>query len=1037
MMRKPKIYLRYLLGMALLFTTVSVVATDKVPQDKGLPYTRSARATALKTIGNRIALFPGSRYAYVDGKKIRLDDQDMMECWSVMKDGKLYVPQAFAGAIASKRVKFRPIPADLQMLEDRWVYTASYRKVRIPTGVPTIQVKGKTYFAVADFARQIGKQVFTNERGLVLIDDENISYTANAVQDDCVVTLFDTPEKYADPDISIRYIPYLKQQGKWTDHARVTKKQLKEIEEGEETEWPLTPQSEYNLDGFNSTLLGSKVPAPGVYPRLLFSPRDIPMLKKHIAANKSAQKGFAEIEVLFKKTWLDENTSDGKIFKLLYNGELDEIRKRQLQPTEGAAVYHMPRLTEDHKPGIYNSHITYVTNCLTTMAFYAMLTDNNELGEKVADALVSYYKLIEPKVEEHLKNSDSEFGINFDGASHATTHWRGMHGVVPHMDLPFSLDFAGKWMDKKQIKFMQNLIAKATYGRRTGAGDGPKRAWRDINHMTWHLTHLLAITAIEGCEGFDPEAYLSGKELVRDFLEFGIDKSGQIFESNGKSGGGIQFQVLSMISEARRSNNLWGHPHWRKLTEGLVYATSPDGKETVSSGTWGGSPFSFQTTQELKAFFPGDKNADFLLSSIEPTYKWKEFDVEKYRSELEKKYNSVRLPGPTYPSLTWAFPYTADWEYVTHRDISLPLDWNSEVHGAFSTANKNSRDAAWLYLLVRDNHYIGSGHHHSDAGMFYFSSHEVNWITETAFPKVYSSRYHNQLLIDGYAQSEECPAKADYLGAKSGDKLSTAAVDLSYAYNWTWCTQVRDWGTAFAQYNAPVYTDKVWELETRPEILKIFRGTSRYKMRIWWATPNQANFIPTLRAPWNPVKYVYRSVGLVKGDDAFGIVCNDACKDDNNHLYQWTAMLGRNVWKANVKNVPANCTVLAHSSAFDGQKAKVDAPAIDPRKSDPLLMVCALGMKESDVVDLPLIQAELALDGPLNGQNKPNTYARLVINQVDKKVNYRVLLIPFRYGETLPAVKYDGRTATVTRNGKTDKVVFGQGNDNRTEIKVL
>ena len=68
-----------------------------------------------------------------------------------------------------------------------------------------------------------------------------------------------------------------------------------------------------------------------------------------------------------------------------------------------------------------------------------------------------------------------------------------------------------------------------------------------------------------------------------------------------------------MISEARRGNNLWGHPHWRKLTTGLVYTTSPDGKETVSSGTWGGSPFSFQTTLELKAFFPNDKNADFLL----------------------------------------------------------------------------------------------------------------------------------------------------------------------------------------------------------------------------------------------------------------------------------------------------------------------------------------------------------------------------------------------------------------------------------------
>lgn len=157
-MRKPKIYLRYLLNIALLFTTVSVTATDKIPQDKGLPYTRSARSTALKTIGNRIALFPGSRYAYVDGKKIRLDDKDMMECWSVMKNGKLYAPQAFAGAIAAKQVKFSTIPADLQILEDRWVYTASYPKVHIPAGVSTIQVKGKTYFAVADFAVRLANK---------------------------------------------------------------------------------------------------------------------------------------------------------------------------------------------------------------------------------------------------------------------------------------------------------------------------------------------------------------------------------------------------------------------------------------------------------------------------------------------------------------------------------------------------------------------------------------------------------------------------------------------------------------------------------------------------------------------------------------------------------------------------------------------------------------------------------------------------------------------------------------------------------------
>ena len=49
---------------------------------------------------------------------------------------------------------------------------------------------------------------------------------------------------------------------------------------------------------------------------------------------------------------------------------------------------------------------------------------------------------------------------------------------------------------------------------------------------------------------------------------------------------------------ARRGDNLWGHPHWRKLLEGQVYCTAPNGKATVSSGTWGGSAFSSQAMKQ-------------------------------------------------------------------------------------------------------------------------------------------------------------------------------------------------------------------------------------------------------------------------------------------------------------------------------------------------------------------------------------------------------------------------------------------------------
>lgn len=1027
--------MKNILNKSLLFLFYILAIIENVEASDVKPYTQGAREVALEMIGNNIALFPDSRYSYVQGKKIRLDDNDKLGCWSVMRNGKLYVPIAFANVIASDKVDFDNIPADLSILEDRWVYVAKVKKIDLSKDIKIIDIKGKKYFAAEDLALYLNKSIYKNNRGLLLIGNNKISYNADKVEDDCVVTLFDTPEKYADPDVATEYIPYLRKQGKWYEHARVTNEQLRDLEYGEEEEWYITPKNEYDLEGFNSNLLGSKVPPPGVYPRILFSPKDIPMLRKHIEKNVSAQKGLLEIEVLLKKTWLDEKTSDGRIFKMLYDGNIDEIKKNMEVPKEGAAVYHVARLTSDHNPGIYNSHVTYVTNCLTTMALYALITNNDDLGRKAANALVTYFKLIEPRIEKHLKTTDSEFGVNFDGGSHSTTHWRGMHGVVPHMDLAFALDFGGKWMNKRQIKFMQNIIAKATYGRRTGAGDGPQKTWRDQNHMTWHLTHLLALTAIEGCEGFDEEAYLSGKELVRDFLEFGIDKNGHIFESNGKSGGGIQFQILSMISEARRGNNLWGHPHWRKLTKGLLYTTSPNGKETVSSGTWGASPFSFQATQEIKAFFPKDRNADFLLSSIEPDFDCEEFDLEAYKAKLEKNINRVRLPGPAYPSLVWAFPYAGDWQHVTHKDEGIPLDWDTDVHGVFSTSSNNTVDASWLCFHVRDNHYIGSGHHHADAGMFYYSALNVNWITESPFPKTYSSRFHNQLLIDGFAQSEQTPAKADYLGAKFGDMFSYASADLSYAYSWTWCTQVRDWGTGFAVYNSPVYTDKVWELETNPKILKHFIGTTHYKMRIWWATSNQSNFIPTLRAPWNPVKYVYRTAGMVKGDTPFAIICDDACKDDNKHLYQWTAMLGKGVWKADVEGINENSLILGYEPHFNALKSGDEPPALKPKKGDPLLMVCAVGMKPSDVVDMKFVDVEIAKDGP-EEKGVAQSYSRIVINQVDDEVRYRVLLIPFYFGDNLPKIDYDGKSLVVNNMGNVSRINFGLNDNGMTQMEL-
>ena len=1018
--------IKKLLAPLALFACISISAqTPKLtppPQDQGLPYTRSARPRALNALKGTTALFVGSRYAYMNGYKVRLDTKDILRAEAIKQNGKVFVPEAFATLINQKEIHPKPIPKGLEILQPRWVYEVDRPAYVIPTSVETMTINGAVHFSIDDLAKALGKQIFMTKRGLLLISNTPITYTDNdPILSDCIVSIFDTPEKLMDPSIATKYVPTLKAQGKWTTRARVKPEDLKALEEGKETEWPVTPKSQYDYSGFNYSLLGSKVPAPGVYPRLLFSPEDLPMLQKHIAENKMAQKSMTEIEVLFKKTWFDPSTSDGKLFDQLAKGDFD----KNVPAGMGTNAYAVVGLTKDFKPGIQTSHTNYITNCLTTMALYCLLTDNDVLGKKVADALCNYYIIADKLVENHLRTSDSEFGISGDDANNAETAWRGMIGMVPHMDLALSLDYAGKYMTPEQRRFVQLLIAKATYGRRTGGGDGPRRGWRDINHVTWHLTHHLTIAAIEGLDGFDPEAYASGCELTSDFLEWGIDNKGQMFESNGKSGGGFEFEMLAMIMQARRGDNLFGHPHLRKMLTAQVYTTSPNRKETLSSGTWGGSSFTLSGTLILKSFYPNDRAADFLLQNGYPDINCSTFDLAAYKSQLERNSHGVRLPGANYPAFVMPFPYATDWKPTTRADLKIP---------------NNTENATWLCFHTRNNHYIGSGHHHADIGMYYFSGLGVNWITESPSPKAYSGRYHNEVIIDGKAESEGPAAGGDYIGANLKPMGAFSSENMTYSYTYQWCTQVSKWGEGFNTIDSSVAKDG-WELETRPDNFKYFVGTTHYKMRYWWPTYNFSNYMPNLRALWNPVEYVYRSAGLIKGSHPYSIIVDDAKKDANNHLYQWTAMTAKGVWKADYKEVPQGAVVLGYDDRLVKQWDKgTNVAPLSPSKGDPLLLVYSIANNNDENKVLMEYVKEDTKQNGINFTNFASTigaYNRLAINRNTVTANFKVLLIPFRYGEELPIYSTVNNKTTITwKDGQKDVLDFNLDATNRTKVVV-
>ena len=1059
-----------ILSIGIFVSTFSLHSADSIPdknevipvppQDQGLPYTRSAQGGALEKIKGTIALFAGSRYAYVDGLRVRLDQANPLHGSEArMEGGDLYVPADFAKVLDLKdpaKVADKP----RYNLGDRWVYTLPLPSAENGTnGDFRKEFDGRVFVNIAQLAKSRGLTISTNERGLVLIGNKEITFAPSEKNLlDCVITLFDTPDRFADPSIAPTIIPTLKRQGVWTNHIKVSAGDLALLN-GPETKWPTAPASSYDTNGFNAALLGSTVPPPGVYPRVLFSPEDLPMLSERVKKNILSQQALIQMEELFRKSWWDPSTSDGQVFRKLSTGDLAGL---EWDIVPGTPLSNIPQQFKGQKPGIQNSHVAYVPECLTSMALYCLLTGDEEHGKAAAAAIANYFKLREPLIDQWNQLSDSEFGSSPYNGGGAVTCWRGMHGVVAQMNLGLALDFAGKWMTDEQKEIMHRVIVKATYGRRPYGQDSTVR-FRDVNWVTWDLPHYLALVAIEGLPGVDPEGMESDRETVRAFCDWGVDENGVVYESNGKTPGSLQFQTLSMIAMARRGENLFAHPHWRKFLEGQVQMTSPSGKVTVNSGTQY-SPFSRQELSmgfinEQRAFFPGNKCADYLLSQslvkVAPDDEYYRtwlpqtngFDAESYRKGVASM-KRLRLPSITYPGFVSGVLYNNDYTLTSREDLGLPLDFSDPVHGVFSSYSDRTTNAAWINMMVRPDHYYGAGHHHADAGMFHFSGEGVDWFTQTAHHQNFDGRYFNLVQVDGHSEAEPGPqggtaynGAAKWLGSTNGESGALAGADLTYAYSWRWMTQPQG-----------VWTEAVqglgWTFEPTERIREIFAGTARNKMRPWWLSYTTSNYIATSRAPFNPMEYVFRTTGMVRGPHPYGFVIDDLRKDGADHLFQWCGMLGGGIWEASIPDAPKGSLVLGYDRTKDASnigmttmapyEAKPHQSPLTPSKGDPLLLVVPITPDSSADSPLPLIKVETA-QGPLDKKGVPQSYDRLVISTRRKEGHFKVLLIPFRMGDPTPSVSFDSKTsrATVAWGNQKDAMSFEQATTGKTAVTVV
>ncbi len=932
-----------LVGMTMGFPVAAAQGPDGISdQDLGAYSREALDAARVRFKDTLVVVFAGGRHGFIKGQRVSLDPDRWQTEAQIIK-GKVMVPERFA--LSAFGIKHLP-----------WF---GFR----------IAQKGKMV-AIADLAARLGKKVFTEERGLVIVGDEPVTLDDSQLIDSMIV-LFDTPEKFADPQIAYRNIPSLKAWGRWAEHVEFTPDQL-ELYDEPEMQWRLISERRYEKLDLGMQELESEVPPPGVHPRILFGPKDVPLILARIKSSVTGSMSLAETEYLLGKTWLDPNTSDGRLFINLYAGNLAEWTS-------------LEKMLEGHENGICCSQGNYVTQCLDTIALYALLTENDDLGTKAAAAVYHYTRLMEPRIDAFM-----------DRPEVYNAYWRDLPEWIGPMDLGLNYDLAAKWMTDTQRTVVRRVIGKLVAGRRGYGGNAPLRV-RDCSAVTRDLTLFLANLAIEGEEGFDREVHDCGIETVKAFLQWGIDEHGTLHESNGSSEAGLRFQLLSMVALARRGVNTFGHPHWRKMLESQVQCTSPDGTVTASRGTCGGQPLGAGIVAAWKILYPSDRYADYLLG---PAPSIVDFDPQRYRRELVSHDTSrMPLPGLTSPGLGKTLLYDVSWRSTPREALGLPLDFSDSSHGVFSARSDSSAEALWIDMQARPDLYLGLDSTHHDAGAFYLQSHGVTWGRDGLSDDDPASKDHSIVLIDGLGQDDGtglAPPRVRYLGAVTTDAGAIASADIQYAYDTLWTTQVDTW----ADQKIAAHT---WELETDPYVVRVFKGTQRYRIN-YGMPPLHNPWLPTLRTRFNPVVYAYRSTGLVRGRHPYAMVVDDICKDEDTHRYEWQ---------------------------MPGGFRTVVLPGLD---AEAIVLTVAQGNEVPDGTPMLLVQEV----GP-SACRVENVRDRTLVSTDTVECRFRVVMVPFRMGEHFPRITVDDSTGTVRVEwgDQVDEVRFDVAKDNRTRVSVL
>ncbi len=794
-------------------------------------------------------------------------------------------------------------------------------------------------------------------------------------------------------------------------------------------EYPFPPSPAFpavdHSAGLDKSRFG-KTPPPGVHPRILISPEELPDLRRRLKDTETGRMAMASLKERLDKA-IGQPGWGKDLYALLAAGDTKAV--------EAGLDAHKGEL-----PGL--GHYQPYLMALTLEALRCLIEDDKAGGQKVATAIDTYARVMEPYLDRYANTPLNDDVWRTRIPNPDKNNWRdtlNLRDIVGYHLLGYAYDFAHPFMSDGQRSDVRRLISKATKGKLWMGARLPHH-FRDWNWVALGTQTPLLALAIEGEAGYDPRVYKLGVEIARDYLTYGISPSGCSTEAVGYTQFGLNWFNPFVIAASRRGESLLTKTHFRAMLDWYLHSMVPSGGRWLSHGDGGDAGPSPSSLAMWKFFLPADAKADFLWQNLMKASAGDPFKTKPHMIE----------------PLLWCSDGLVDasgkpLDYSAGARLNEPLIWFDPVRSSLIARSAWSANATAVQFECRTDSF-GASHEHADRGNFCLSADGRDWAKDN-FRSV-ETRHHNNILVDGKGQGF-WPGPGKWLGLEEKGNLLMAACDTKEAYDWMWPKQLESEPPDFIRFGFERWKDYG---EASAKLRKRMEGLTpepeqRGPVKAQWDGFADKGGGPRLwdedarpvRYPFNPVQRAFRTLAFSRSQHPYVLVVDDFQKDGQERLYEWLMQTGPDTEMASFTD---SDIILCDAMA------KRDASGlVKPQKGDRQLLVRILNLNEPalerDYQTRPSVRLETferrdtlvpeMKAGALSGGRSFGLDKRLVVPSRSVSPDFQILLFPHRAGDLLPVTTWsaDRTELTVAIGGRKDVYRLTKSPEGRTLLTAV